>query len=249
MSIFFPDGETRRGELRSTPAQLASSSPRTAEPAEVCEADFQVRRSRSYSGQILFKRSERVAITGRGRVLRNLESTRDFGKGELVPNLHYQHLALFVRQKIERGHERTLRFVLDLEQWLNCLIHFGNGSGFAASAPAVAPEKIESNGAHRCVKEAAIRDVMLFSPETDESFLDNVLRVGCRSRPLPREQQQAGRELGKAILPIFIGGDILHDLFTVFYNRDAANHGFCLTGLIFLRDPKRRFSLALDRQA
>ncbi|HXP34020.1 MAG TPA: hypothetical protein VN827_00570, partial [Chthoniobacterales bacterium] len=109
-------------------------------------------------------------------------------------------------------------FILNLEQWLDCLIHFGNGSGFAPSAPAVAPEKIEGNGAHRRVKKAAIRDVMLFSPETNESFLDNVLGVSRRSRPLPRKQQQAGCELGKANLPIFIGGDILHDLFTVFYN-------------------------------
>jgi hypothetical protein len=59
--------------------------------------------------------------------------------------------------------------------------------------------------------------------------LDNVLGVGCRARPLPGEQQQAGRKLGKAILPIFIGGDIFHDLFTVFYNRDAAKSCFCLT--------------------
>jgi hypothetical protein len=70
---------------------------------------------------------------------------------------------------------------------------------------------------------------VLFSPKTNESFLDNVFRVGRRSRPLPREQQQAGCELGKANLPIFIGGDILHDLFTVFYIQDAANFCFCLT--------------------
>jgi hypothetical protein len=70
---------------------------------------------------------------------------------------------------------------------------------------------------------------VFFSPKTDESFLDNVLGISCRSRPLPREQQQPGCELSKANLPIFIGGDILHDLFTVFYNQDAANFCFCLT--------------------
>jgi hypothetical protein len=122
-----------------------------------------------------------------------------------------------------------LRFILNLEQWLNRLIHFGNSGGFATRAPAVAPEKIESDRANRRVKKAAVRDVMFFSPKTDESFLDNVFGVGRRSRPLPREQQQAGCELSKANLPIFIGGDILHDLFTVFYNQDAANFCFCLT--------------------
>ena len=69
---------------------------------------------------------------------------------------------------------------------------------------------------------------MLFSPEPDESFLDNVFGVGGRSRPLPREEHEAGRKLRKAGLPIFIGGNILHDLFTVFYNRDAAKSCFCL---------------------
>jgi hypothetical protein len=121
-----------------------------------------------------------------------------------------------------------LGFVLDREHWLDCLIHFGNGSGFTARAPAVATKKIEGNGAHRRVKQAAIRDVVLFSPETNERFLNNVFRVGRRSRPSPRKQQQAGGELGKASLPIFIGVNILHDLFTVFYNQDAANFCFCL---------------------
>jgi hypothetical protein len=45
---------------------------------------------------------------------------------------------------------------------------------------------------------------------------------------LPREQHKAGRKLRKASFPIFIGDDILHDLFTVFYNRDAAKSCFCL---------------------
>ena len=58
---------------------------------------------------------------------------------------------------------------------------------------------------------------MLFSPKPNERFLNNVFRIGCRSRPLAREKHQAGRELRKANLPIFIGGDIFHDLFTVFY--------------------------------
>src|SRR5438132_8055650 len=94
---------------------------------------------------------------------------------------------------------------------------------------------IASNGTLSRVKQPDVRDVVSFSPETDESFLDNVFRIGRRSRPLPRKQHQAGCELGKASLPIFISGDILHDLFTVFYNQDAAKICFCLTPVDFSR--------------
>src|SRR5207245_9802469 len=94
---------------------------------------------------------------------------------------------------------------------------------------AIASKKIERDRANGCVKKRAIVDVVIAPPKFNESFLINVFGVGGRSRPLPREQDQAGRKLGKANLPIFIGSDILHDLFTVFYNRYAAKSCFCLT--------------------
>src|SRR5205085_288684 len=165
--------------LRSASAQFASSNPPRAEPAEAYEVDSRVRKNRSCGGQILLQRGERVAIPGRGCVLGNLESARYLRESKLVPNLHHQHLALLVRQKIERGDQRPLRFVFNFESRLNCLIDIGNGSCFAPGAPAVAPQKIESNRANRRVKEAAVADVMLFSPEPNESFLDNVFGVGC----------------------------------------------------------------------
>src|SRR6266404_7444790 len=187
MSILSPDGETRRGELRPGPARFVSLNLRTAEPAGVCGVCLRSRKNRSYRGQILFQIGERVSIPGRGCVLRNFESARDFSKSEAVPDFHHQHLPLLVRQKIERSHKRALRFVLNLEHWLDSLIGFGSGSEFAASASAVAPEKIKRNGSHRRVEEATVRDVVLFPPKTNESFLDNVFGVGRRSRPLPRE--------------------------------------------------------------
>src|SRR4030095_3123951 len=84
------------------------------------------------------------------------------------------------------------------------------------------------NRADGCVKQSSISNVVLLAPEADKSFLDNVFRVIRRTRPLPGEEHQAGRKLTKASLPIFIGGDILHDLFTVFYNCDDAKFCFCL---------------------
>jgi hypothetical protein len=45
---------------------------------------------------------------------------------------------------------------------------------------------------------------------------------------LPGKKQQAGPDLRKTLFPTFMGGDIIHDLFTVFYNQDAAKSRFCL---------------------
>src|SRR5438046_6446770 len=96
MSILSPYGETRRGELRPGPARLVSSNLRTAEPAEVCGVCLRSRKNRSYRGQILFQIGERVSIPGRGCVLRNFESARDFGKSKGVQNFHHYHVALLV---------------------------------------------------------------------------------------------------------------------------------------------------------
>src|SRR5207247_10399091 len=105
--------------------------------------------NRSYGGQILFQRGQGVSITRRGGVLRYFESARDLSESKFVPDFHHQHLPLLAWQEIKRGHQRALRFILNLEHWLDRLIHFGNSGGFPAGAPAIAPEKIERNGAHR----------------------------------------------------------------------------------------------------
>jgi hypothetical protein len=70
--------------------------------------------------------------------------------------------------------------------------------------------------------------MLLDGAKLDECFLDNVFGVGSRPHPLPREEQQARREVRKATFPMFMSGDILHDFFTVFYNQDAAKCRFCL---------------------
>jgi hypothetical protein len=49
-----------------------------------------------------------------------------------------------------------------------------------------------------------------------------------RTNPLPRKKDQAWSELRKTDFPIFMRGDIVHDLFTVFYIADAAKSRFCL---------------------
>ena len=58
---------------------------------------------------------------------------------------------------------------------------------------------------------------MLFAPELDESFLDNVLGVGELPDELAGEQDEPWPQFRKTDFPIFfMSDDILHDLFTVF---------------------------------
>ena len=148
---------------------------------------------------------------------------------------------MFGGQEIKRGDQSSLRIILDVELGLHRLIDVRNCSRLTPRAPAIAADKIESNGTHGCVKETAVANVVMPSPKFDERFLNNIFRVSRRARPLPGEKHEAGREFRKASLPIFIGGDILHDLFTVFYNRDAAKSCFCLRS--------RRFFLASSEAA
>jgi hypothetical protein len=56
-------------------------------------------------------------------------------------------------------------------------------------------------------------------PKLDESLLDNVFGVSCRSCPLPGKKQQTGTDFRKATLPILMAGDVVHDLFTVFISK------------------------------
>jgi len=98
----------------------------------------------------------------------------------------------------------------------------------AASSAAVTPDEIERGGANSGIEQRSIVDVMIAPPKSNECFLDNVLRVGLRTHPLPREKHQPRSKLRKAGFPIFMRGDIVHDLFTVFYIADAAKSRFCL---------------------
>ena len=48
----------------------------------------------------------------------------DFCESELVPNLHNQHLSLFVRQALHRCSERKLRFIHQFKLRLDHLFQF-----------------------------------------------------------------------------------------------------------------------------
>ena len=87
---------------------------------------------------------------------------------------------------------------------------------FASRTTAVTTNEIQCDGPDCRIKQGAIVDVVIAPPKANERFLDDVLRVGPRPHPLPRKKQQTGTKLRKTNFPIFVGGDIIHDLFTVF---------------------------------
>jgi hypothetical protein len=135
---------------------------------------------------------------------------------------------LFVWQSIDRGADHLLRLICDFKLRLDRPPSFGVSFRFPSRSPTVAPNEIERNGTHGCVEQRAVIDVVITSPKLDESFLNNVFGVGTRSNPLPGEEKQARGDFRKTCFPSFMGDDIVHDLFTVFYNQDAAKCAFCL---------------------
>ena len=168
---------------------------------------------KSFMGnQIFFQGRKRVAITRRGRVLRNFQNGTDLSERKFVPNFHDNDLTLFAGQTRHRFGERLLGFVIDIKSWSIRLLGLKARSRFTSSASRVPPEQIEGNGADGREKESAVFGRMLFPPETNKCFLDNVLGVRRGADPLPGEKHQAGGVLAKTGFPIFMSDDILHDL-------------------------------------
>ena len=91
------------------------------------------------------------------------------------------------------------------------------GIGFPSSAASITAQRVERDGADSREEQRAVLDGMLFAPEADERFLDNVLRIRRGADKLPGEENEPGRGFSEASFPIFMSGDILHDLFRVFH--------------------------------
>ena len=137
--------------------------------------------------EILFQRRQGVTVTrGRG-VLRNRERLADFRKGELVPDLHDQHLSLLDWKTIDRGSQLLLRAIVEIKLRRSGLLHLESCVRFAARAAGIAPEKIERDRADSGEEQCAILDRMLFAPETNESVLDDVLGIRARADKLAGE--------------------------------------------------------------
>ncbi len=88
--------------------------------------------------------------------------------------------------------------------------------GFTPGAADVAPEEVERRGTDCGKEKRAIGDRMLLAPELNERFLHDILGVRDGANKLARKEDEAGRGFCETDFPIFVCGDILHDLFRVF---------------------------------
>ena len=95
----------------------------------------------------------------------------------------------------------------------------GDHDRFATGAAGILAQEIEGDGTDRREKQRAILHGVLLAPETDERFLDDILRVGAGAHELPRKEDKPGRSFSEANFPVFMSGDIFHDLDRVFHNR------------------------------
>src|SRR5947207_4791019 len=112
---------------------------------------------------------------------------------------------------IERCHQLTLRVIQLLKLRLHAPLGLTKNFPFPSRSPVIPPNEIEGGGTNGGIKQGAVFDAEIASPEMDKSVLHHVLGISRAPDPLPGEQDQPGREVRKTDFPIFMRGDILHD--------------------------------------
>src|SRR6476620_12169732 len=95
---------------------------------------------------------------------------------------------------------------------LNSRLDFSQSCRLTSGAAGVTTDKIERERTNCRIEQPAVSNVVIATPELDESVLNNVFRVGRGLHPLTGEQKQSGRNFRKAVPPILMAGNRLHDL-------------------------------------
>ena len=123
---------------------------------------------------------------------------------------------MFGGQQIDRRRECSLGFARGVELRRDGLICLRDGLGFAPGAASIAAKKIERDGSDGGEKKSPVFNRMLFAPEADESFLDDVFGISDRTHELPGKENKSRCSFGETNFPIIMSSDIFHDLVTVF---------------------------------
>src|SRR3954447_5575544 len=96
---------------------------------------------------------------------------------------------------IECRHQLALRIVHLLKLRLHCPFRFPEDFDFTPRPPIIPTDEVESGGTDGGVKEGAIIDTEIASPESNKSFLHHVFGIGSTLNPLAGKQDQSGRKL------------------------------------------------------
>src|SRR5437667_8756470 len=112
---------------------------------------------------------------------------------------------------IERCHQLTLRVIQLLKLRLHAPLGLTKNFHFPSRSPVIPPNEIEGGGTNGGMKQGAVFDAEIASPESNKSVLHHVLGIGWSPDPLAGKQDQPVGELRKTDFPIFMSGDILHD--------------------------------------
>src|SRR3954454_6136749 len=113
---------------------------------------------------------------------------------------------------------------------LNRRLDVSQSRRLTSCASRVPTDKIERERTNCRIEQPAVSNVVIATPELDESILNNVFRVGRGLHPLTGEQKQSGRNFRKAVPPILMAGDRVHDVFTVFIFKTPPSRDFVCDG-------------------
>ena len=147
--------------------------------------------------QFLAQRGQGVAVARGSGVGRDAERLGDLFKGELVPDLEHEDLALFAGQPVQGGLDFPAALgglaQLRLEE---CLALFQAAVGFllADRAAGLPPGVIDGRAADGSDEQGlrVARELPLVAPVAHEGFLHHVLGIGERAGPLAAQSSSLG---------------------------------------------------------
>ncbi len=136
---------------------------------------FQARKNRSLRLQSFLQIGQGIPVSRCCRVLRNSQRTGDLAECKIIPDFQDQYLPLIARQRFHCRCERRLRVIFQFKVGLNDWLGFSKNGGLTSCPPRVTADKIERERTNRRVEQPAVINVVVATPELDESFLNNGL--------------------------------------------------------------------------